>query len=154
ARWWDWIDVREPSPVDMLLVGLVLRRCWSSDDWNIKPQDVVDFRYIVSRFDVTRDALWGRARTLRCERTLAAFLERCDPDDGRLHLTPVTAPDRRRLRRRAFPERGLLGPPELFMSRVLRIPFIIARSSRDRGAVAPTPSVKRDEEHVAQTHHG
>jgi hypothetical protein len=135
ARWWNWVDIREPSPVDMLLVGLVLQRCWSAEDWNIKPHDVLDFRYIVSRFDVTRDALWNRAHTLRCERTLAAFLERCDPDEDRLDLTPVTAPEGRRLRRRAFRERGLLGPSELFVSRVLRSPFALLFALRFLPAV-------------------
>ena len=130
SRWWDWIDIREPAPVDMLLVGLVLQRCWSSDDWNIKPQDVVDFRYIVSRFDLRRDALWQRARTLGCERTLGAFLERCDPDDERLDLAPVTASERRRLRRRVFSERRLLGPAELLVSRLLRVPFALLLALR------------------------
>lgn len=114
----------------MVLVGLVLRRCWSAEEWTINPHDVVDFRFIMSRHDVTRDHLLERARSLRCERTLAAFLERCDPDAGRLDLAPLSARQRRRLRWRAFPERGLLGAAESRVARLFAGPLSLPLALR------------------------
>ena len=125
TRWWNGIDIREPSPVDMLLVGLVLQRCWSPEEWQLKPHDIVDFRCITS-LGVTRDDLWQRAKALRCERTLAAFLERCDPDANRLELTRLSPSQRRRLHWAAFRERGLLGTAESRVARACRAPFSLA----------------------------
>jgi hypothetical protein len=120
-RFWNGIDIREPCPVDMLLVALVLQRCWGTERWRLKPHDVIDFKYI-SALDVSREELWERACALGCERTLAGFLGRCDPDSGLLDLKPIAPRDRRRLDRIAFHERGLLGTPESIMARALRVP--------------------------------
>lgn len=121
-RLWNGIDIREPCPVDMLLVALVLQRCWGAERWRLKPHDVIDFQYISALDDVSREALWERACALGCERTLAAFLARCDPDSGLLDLAPVPRRERRRLDRIAFHERGLLGGPERIMARALSAP--------------------------------
>jgi hypothetical protein len=86
-------NVRVLDPRDAVLIGLVMNRCWSGDDWRIKPRDYLDFRTVVERNGVTKEALVERARELRAERTLALFLERCDPYARRLDLTP---PSRRR----------------------------------------------------------
>ncbi len=121
-RLWNGIDIREPCPVDMLLVALVLQRCWGAERWQLKPHDVVDFQYISALDDVSREALWERACALGCERTLAAFLARCDPDSGLLDLRPIAPRERRQLDRAAFHERGLLGGPERMVARALRAP--------------------------------
>ncbi|MGH9884141.1 MAG: nucleotidyltransferase family protein, partial [bacterium] len=123
VRPWGGFDIREPSPVDMLLVGLVLQRCWGAEAWQLKPHDVIDFKNISGRLGVTRQALSERARQLRCERTLVAFLDRCDPELGRLDLSPIPPSQRRRLNRVAFTERGLLGPMESTVARAMRAPF-------------------------------
>jgi hypothetical protein len=121
-RFWNGIGVREPSAVDMLLVALVLQRCWGAERWRLKPHDVIDFRYISALDGVSREALWERACALGCERTLAAFLARCDPESGLLDLSPIAPRERRRLDRVAFHERGLLGAPERMVARALRAP--------------------------------
>jgi hypothetical protein len=90
---WEGAPVRVPAPVDALLVGLVLQRLWN-DHGYLKPHDAIDFRLLIAR--VSRDELRDRARALRCTRTLAHFLDRCDPERGRLRLVP-TRSDRIRL---------------------------------------------------------
>jgi hypothetical protein len=88
-REWQGIPLWEPQPVDALLVGLVMQRAWG-DRWRIKPHDPLDLRLLSDHAGVTRARLWERARELRCERTLARFLERCDPAARRLVFTPLT----------------------------------------------------------------
>ena len=84
--------LRVLDPRDAILMGLVLNRAWSTDAWRLKPRDYVDFRVVVERHGVTKAALVERARELRCERTLARFLERCDPFERRIDLrTPSRA---------------------------------------------------------------
>ena len=106
-RAWEGGRIREMAPVDALLVGLVLQRCWG-DRWRLKPHDPIDFRLL----GVPRAELWARARELGATGALAHFLERCDPDAGRLQLAP---PDRRtRLAwdLGALGERGPIGASE------------------------------------------
>lgn len=122
TRVWNGIDIREPCPVDMLLVALVLQRCWGAERWRLKPHDVIDFRYISAQDGVTREALWERACALQCQRTLAAFLARCDPDSGLLDLAPIAPRQRRQLDRIAFGERGLLGGREQIVARAFGAP--------------------------------
>jgi len=120
-REWEGIRVREPDPVDALLVALILQRCWGGDRWGLKPCDILDFRYLVERRGVTREALWARARELRCTRTLASFLERCDPEVGRFDLRVPRGAARWRLDLRAIPERGPIGLDRA-IGRLLRAP--------------------------------
>ena len=89
-------SVRVLDPPDAVLIGLVLNRAWSTDGWRLKPRDYVDFRAIVERHGVTKAALVERARELRCERTLARFLQRCDPFEGRIELRTPSRPERLR----------------------------------------------------------
>lgn len=49
---WAGARVRVPAPVDSLLVGLVLQRCWG-DRWLLKPHDALDFRLITERLGDT-----------------------------------------------------------------------------------------------------
>lgn len=130
TRQWNGVEIREPSPVDMLLVALILQRSWGPETWQIKPHDVIDFQQITSQRGVTRDALWARARVLRCERTLATFLERCDPDAGRLDLLPISAKQLRRNRARVFAERGVLGTTETNVGRAISAPFALPLALR------------------------
>jgi hypothetical protein len=44
-----------PSPVDSVVFGLALNRCWGADEWHVKPRDYADFEAIVARHGVTRD---------------------------------------------------------------------------------------------------
>jgi hypothetical protein len=125
-RWWEGVEIFEPSPVDMILVALVLQRCWSAERWQLKPHDILDFRCITAEYGVAREDLWTRARALRCERTLGAFLDRCDPDAARLDVSPMSAKQRRRLDRIAFRERGPLGVGERTIARVVGAPVAVA----------------------------
>jgi len=106
---WEGVPVREMDPLDGLLVGLVLQRCWGGERWRLKPQDPVDFRLLSERSGVTREQLWDRAREVGATRTLRIFLERCDPAAGVLDLSTPPAAALRRWDRAAFPERGPLG---------------------------------------------
>ena len=137
ARWWQGLDIRELCPVDMLLVGVVLQRCWSGDAWQLKPHDVIDYRHITARYGVDAGALHERARELGCERTLEIFLSRCDPDSRRLELGAPRRVRRWRWNATAFRERGLLGAAELAVARLCGAP------SGARAALAMVPTVLR-----------
>jgi hypothetical protein len=116
-RAWEGTTVRLPHPVDALLVCLVLHRCWDMAPWRLKPHDPVDFRLLAAHGPVTREAVWARARELRCERTLAAFLERCDPWAGTWEVDPPGLATRLRLDLSAWPERT----PRRYERRLLRL---------------------------------
>lgn len=122
VRSWEGIELREPSPVDMVLVALILQRCWGGDGWQLKPHDVIDFQRITERHRIGRAALEARARELGCERTLAIFLSRCDPDANRLCLAAPTRRERARWNLAAFEERGPLGALERLISRAIIAP--------------------------------
>jgi hypothetical protein len=156
-RQWDDIEIREPAPVDMALVALVLQRCWGAERWHLKPHDVIDFRYIESA-GVTRDALRERARALGCERTLALFLERCDPTAGRLDLSPPSRHARLRFDRLAFRERGLLGRRERTVARIVAAPVSVSVGLtfvplvlRIRRALRGQPDIRSILERLAMT---
>jgi len=85
---WEGVRVRVPDPIDSLVVGLVLQRCWSDDRWRIKPHDALDFRFLTDHGEIRRDAIARRARELGCSRTVEIFLSRCDPEAGVLDLAP------------------------------------------------------------------
>jgi len=135
ARLWEGIEIREPSPADMLLVALILQRCWSDEEWQLKPLDVIDFRRITTRYDLDRAVLEARARELGCERTLSIFLGRCDPDANRLCLATPTRGERARWNLAAFEERGPLGALERLLVRAILAPQAI------RLALAFVPTV-------------
>lgn len=137
VRWWEGIDIRELCPVDMILVGLVLQRCWGADAWRLKPHDAIDYRHIASRYEVDADALEQRASELGCARTLGIFSSRCDPESGRLELGAPTLSNRLRWQAVAFPERGLLGGLERTVARLCGAP------SGGRAALAMLPTVIR-----------
>lgn len=137
TRSWEGIEVREPSAVDALLVGVVLNRCWSADEWRLKPFDLVDFQQLSSCCGIDREALWLRARQLRCDRTLALFLGRCDPNARRFDLSPLSHAQRRRRNWAVFRERGLLGQSERRLARILHAP------SRVVAGAAFVPTVLR-----------
>jgi len=121
VREWEGVPVREMDPTDALLVGLVLQRCWG-DRWHLKPCDPIDFRFLQQRCGLDRERLATRARELGCSRTLRIFLERCDPEEGRLLLG---APSQRQLRgwnRAVFAERGPLGTLQSSLSRLYHLP--------------------------------
>jgi hypothetical protein len=116
-RAWEGTTVRLPHPVDALLVCLVLHRCWDVAPWALKPHDPVDFRLLAAHGPVTHEEVWARARELRCDRTLGAFLERCDPWDGRWEVEPPALGKRLRLDLSLWPERT----PRRYERRVLRL---------------------------------
>lgn len=124
-REWEGVRIYLPAPVDALLVGLVLQRCWG-DRWQLKPHDLLDFRFITERLGVTRDELSDRARELRVERTLAIFLAHCDPVARRLELRPPTRAELRGWDRTALGERGLAGTYEVPLRRIRNLPHAVA----------------------------
>lgn len=98
------------TPADAAIV-LALNRCWSSDGWALKPHDLFDLR-MLGRSGLTRAKLEARADALGCGRSVALFLERCNPWEPRLHLD---APSRRQ--RYAW---SLAASPERFPSELER----------------------------------
>lgn len=143
-REWEGVRIREPDPVDALLVALVLQRCWGADRWGLKPCDVLDFRYLAERRGVTSDALWARAREIGCTRTLARFLERCDPDAGRFDLRRPRGAALWRLDRSALPERGPLGL-ERPAARLLHSPGVAVDLARALpGTIAAVLRLRRE----------
>ena len=76
---WEGLNVRLLRPVDAIVFGLALNRCWSPDAWRVKPRDYVDMETLRDRCGVTRDALVQRAKELGVSRTVAVFLRHCDP---------------------------------------------------------------------------
>ncbi|HET6230233.1 MAG TPA: lasso peptide biosynthesis B2 protein [Longimicrobiaceae bacterium] len=118
-RQWEGIAVREPTPVDSLLVGLVLQRCWG-DAWQVRARDFVDVQTVERRAGAMDARLRARAAELRCSATLEIFLSRCDPGAGRLSLGAPSPGEVRRWRAAVARERPGLGM-ETLMYRLLRI---------------------------------
>lgn len=98
------VSVLVPSNDDMALVGLVLNRYWSGDRYELRATDFLDLQWLMELAPTqtgggdtilrARERLRGlrrRAAELGCARTLEAFLRRCDPFEGALRLTPLTA---------------------------------------------------------------
>lgn len=83
-RTWRGVGVRLPRPVDALLI-LALQRCWG-DRWRLKSHDPLDMRLLAAGDPEWRVRLASRARELGAARTVAIFLEQCDPERGRLEL--------------------------------------------------------------------
>ncbi|HEU0015987.1 MAG TPA: lasso peptide biosynthesis B2 protein [Longimicrobium sp.] len=148
AREWEGARVREMAPVDALLVGLVLQRCWGPDGWAVKPHDPLDMRMLER--DVPRDALLARARELGASGTLRRFLARCDPAAGRLSLAPPARAERRRLDLLSFAERGAMGRAGRLLGALRRAPSLapsllrmLRRVMRVRRAVRVQPDLRR-----------
>lgn len=121
---WEGMRVHLPSDVDALLVGLVLHRAWSpSDPWVLRARDAVDVRVLRAR-GVTGEEMWARAGALGCTRTLRAFLERCDPENGRLELGAPAPAERRALDREAARERPAKWL-EGMQQRAIRLPYTV-----------------------------
>jgi hypothetical protein len=144
-RAWESGRIREMAPVDALLVGLVLQRCWG-DRWRLKPHDPIDFR-LLSR-DVPRAMLVARARELGASGALAHFLERCDPDAGRLHLGAPDRPTRLAWDLGALTERGATGVTEVAAKALMDAPRwgraalrILPRLAKARRTVAAQPDL-------------
>ncbi|MEX2535099.1 MAG: nucleotidyltransferase family protein [Trueperaceae bacterium] len=103
---WEGARLRLPQPVDAVLFGLALNRCWGSDEWQVKPRDYPDFQALVERFGVQREEILERARTLSLQRTLEIYLRRCDPYQRLLDLGRPSWLNLRRWNLKATPERG------------------------------------------------
>ncbi len=77
-RDWEGVQVLTPNLVDSVLVGLVMSRSWSADNWVLKAQDYLDFDLLIAK-GVTQHDLFARAQELNCTETLKLFLKRCNP---------------------------------------------------------------------------
>jgi hypothetical protein len=128
-RHWEGVVVREPDPVDALLI-LMLQRCWGGDRWRLKPHDVLDVRVLQTRAGVSHEMLLTRARELGCERTLALFLERCDPEAGRLDLAVPSGARLRRWRIAVAREGGITMLAAKPLGRVVRSPRVLVDTLR------------------------
>jgi hypothetical protein len=103
---WEGVPLRQLQPVDAVLIGLVLNRCWSPEDWELRPHDYLDFHYLKSRFDLEPWQLEERALELGCERTYRIFLSRCDPFNGVSNPATPSRLQRQQWNLQVAPERG------------------------------------------------
>jgi hypothetical protein len=83
---WYGVPLRRPRPVDAVVFGLALNRCWGSDAWQVKPRDYTDLEALATRHGLTRQAVVERARELGVRATVEIYLSRCDPFRRRLLL--------------------------------------------------------------------
>ena len=103
---WQGATIRVLDPRDSALMGLVVGRAWSHDDWRLKTPDYRDLELLAERLGLTRDALAARAEELGCPLTLTMVLDRCDPWRRRLDLVPPSEKQRRAWARAVAHERG------------------------------------------------
>ena len=103
---WDGVYVRLPQPLDAVLVGLVLNRCWSPEDFELRSHDYLDFRFLVEKYGLDLEGLERRAAELGCPRTFELFLERCDPFRRRCVLSKPTSLELQRWNLLIASERG------------------------------------------------
>lgn len=85
---WEGLPIRLLHPLDAVLVGLVLNRAWSPEDWRLRPHDYLDFSLLVEKFALEPSALTQRAEELGCSRTYRLFLKRCNPYRKICRLSP------------------------------------------------------------------
>ncbi len=78
-REWEGTAVRVPNPMDAIVVNLALERAVADAARGLKPQDAIDFAWLMERGVVTREDLRRRARDLGCSRTLSLFFRQCEP---------------------------------------------------------------------------
>lgn len=95
-----------PAPVDAAVFGIMLNRAWGSDRWWVKPRDYADLQALSEATGLTRDEVLARARELGVPRTVAAYLERCDPWLGVLDLSQPRGLQAARLDVLGWPEQG------------------------------------------------
>ena len=84
------VFVRLPCPEDAVLLGLVLNRAWSADAWRLRSHDYLDFAQLVEHFALSLEALQARARLLGVTKSLACFMQRCNPYREQLDMRPPT----------------------------------------------------------------
>jgi Uncharacterised nucleotidyltransferase len=141
---WEDTDIKVLQPVDSLIIGLILNRCWSLDLWRLKPHDLLDFRNLVQRYGLSRVELLARAEQLNCRRTVSIFLERCDPWFSHLDLRKPSLWKQWSWEFAVVPERGHLGLERVLgrlnrpgsvqdflreLPRVLQILYLLYKSS-------------------------
>lgn len=131
---WEGATVRVLEAADSILMGLVMNRAWGRDAWRLKATDYLDFRMLVHRSGMSEMDLWSRARELGCERTLGAFLRRCDVFRQRLDLTPPTGLQTLRWGFEIARERGHPGL-ELALVHALDVPVRMRDMLRELPAV-------------------
>ncbi len=103
---WEGARLRIPGPVDAVVFGLALNRCWGSDGWRVKPRDYADAEALAARGDVSRGVVMARASSLGVAHTVGVFIDRCDPARRRLDLRDPPWWTRRRWELQAWGERG------------------------------------------------
>lgn len=102
---WNGIKVHLLGPADAALVPLILHRAWYRDRWQLKRFDYLDLEMLKQQ-GLTREALLERAAALGCQTTAELFLQRCDPWEKRLTLTPLTAAELQQWNMAISAERG------------------------------------------------
>ncbi|MEX2541903.1 MAG: nucleotidyltransferase family protein [Trueperaceae bacterium] len=126
---WDGVRVRQLHPVDAVLIGLVLNRSWSPEDWELRAHDYLDFRILKEEFELEPWELEDRAIELGCANTYRIFRSRCDPFEGVCNLTAPSRLQRHLWNLLVAPERGnrYLERSMLALAEILIAPFAVLR---------------------------
>jgi len=119
---WEGTAVHLPTPVDAIVVNLALERATLDRALGFKAHDPVDLYHLMTRGPVSVEELRGRARELRCDRTLAGFLRLCHPSPDPVTTAPLPAGTR-------LP--WLMAG--LWESRFLHVPSVVLRALRAPG---------------------
>jgi hypothetical protein len=127
---WEGTAVRVPAPVDALLVGLILQRCWGADGWRLKPYDVLDYHLLTTGAGVSRSDLACRARELGCSGTLDLFMSHHAPGGAGLVRSTVTVDERRRWHRLTRHEHGQHAIVDRLIHRMYQLPRVVAWTLR------------------------
>lgn len=86
---WDGLPLSLPHPLDAAVLNVALGRSWGGDSGSLKPADYLDLQVLARRYDLRRADLASHAAGLGALHTWTAFLQVCDPFNGRLILDPA-----------------------------------------------------------------
>lgn len=113
-RSWRGHDVMTLSVTDSAIVGLMLNRFWSPDNWTLHLHDYPDLEMLIKRGKLDKSDLLARAKTLGCSQTVQLFLSRCNPWQHQLKLSEPTFVQRQRWALWIIFERGHIYADDIF----------------------------------------
>jgi hypothetical protein len=117
------------QPSDAVLLGLVLNRFWSEDNYHLHARDYLDMHTLLHHFNLDEAHLRQRAKYLHCTRTFDQFWRRCNPLAGHVDLSTPNYWQRQRWNVATSVERPY-PTLERYLAKALRLPGLIRDISR------------------------
>jgi len=117
------------QPSDAVLIGLVLNRFWSEDNYHLHARDYLDTHMLLTHFALTEADLYERAQYLHCQHTFKQFWRRCNPLAGNMDLSTPRYWQRQRWNIATSFERPY-PTLERYLAKLLRLPGLIRDISR------------------------